>query len=201
MTNGYFPGALQAARHTKGHGGGVSACDLPSDFMSAEEIRKLSGEVKTVKLRPGMKWAEFCAMSETMQRAYLDAMMEHGAHSSHLAQMFGVTPGTVGFRMDALGYPKNGKGRSSQAKFREDDVRWRAWVEKCRAEKETEVEKLAEKQYTISTAVTKIEPAPIVGVWRGRLCYKGTAKDLSEQLARILPSGDLEIMVEYEVKS
>ena len=48
MINGYFPGALTAARHTKGHN--ASGCTLPSDSLTAKEepVMETKPEVKTV---------------------------------------------------------------------------------------------------------------------------------------------------------
>jgi len=189
---GSFPGELSAARHTVGHKHG---CSLPSDNLTEQQIRKLNGEVKTVRLRPGIKWAELCALSDTMQREYLNTMISHGAHSAQLGEMFGVSSVAVGMRCKALGIPLNAKGAGKKV-LEDDALRWRTWVSKCAEEdKQKEEEKKVDRKtledagalypknnITITTAVT----SPIVGVTSGTISVIGTVEEVLGAVSRAL---------------
>ena len=186
---GSFAGQVSAARHTKGHGGGVSACDLPSDRLSEKELEKMNGEVQTVKLRPGLSWAKFCGLSETLQAAYLEAMIEHGACIMDLAVMFGVNMPSVSIRAETLGvaFPK-----------KTDHKLWTDWCMECLLKNKKEEELMAEKTYTVTTAVTKETPKSCIK--SGSLILRGTGDEVASQLKRVLAEGTIyEVKVEFEV--
>lgn len=163
---GSFPGELAAARSTKGRAGS-GGCSLPSDSLTAEEIRKLNGEVKTVRLRPGIVWAELCALSDRMQTEYLKVMIEHGARPKTLGKMLGVSDQSVRLRMQALGLPMDKQGMSHTV-VDGKDKQWDEWCAKCaeedRAKEEKPVDRKTledagliypEKSITITTQITK----------------------------------------------
>ena len=90
----------RGAYHKK-NGSKSKGCSLPHD---GENPKKLNGPVKTVTLDRPMEWKEFRAMAGDQQRMYLERCMDlYGASAGMLAQMFGVTPTSVGTRLRALG--------------------------------------------------------------------------------------------------
>lgn len=193
MTNGYFPGALTAARHTKGHN--ASGCTLPSDSLTAEEIRKLNGEVKTIRLRPGITWAELCALSDSMQIAYLTTMLEHGARAKTLGKMLGVSDSSVRMRLKALGIPSPDKVGVSQTVIDGKDKQWEAWCLECYEADKKEEPVMEEKPAvkTVSTAVS----TPAVIMRQGTVDMRGTASGILQTIAKLLPEGELQIALEW----
>lgn len=197
---GSFPGELAAARHTKGHS--ATGCTLPSDSLTAEEIRKLNGEVKTIRLRPGITWAELCALSDTMQEAYLRAMLEHGARTQTLSKMLGVSDQSVRMRMQALGLPLDKPGVSHTV-LDGKDKEWHAWCLKCseedKAKEEMPVEPKTELHLdngglTITTEVTKGAT-----VMHGSVSMKGTYEEILNTIRQMLPADrKLRVNIEYK---
>lgn len=191
-----FPGELAAARSTKGRTGS-GGCSLPSDSLTAEEIRKLNGEVKTVRLRPGIVWAELCALSDRMQTEYLKTMIEHGARPKTLGKMLGVSDQSVRLRMQALGLPLAKQGVSHTV-VDGMDKQWDEWCAKCSEEDKAKEEKqmdrktledagmiYPEKSMTITTQITKG-----ADIKRGSVEMRGTADQIVNTVMAMLPVYD-----------
>lgn len=201
---GSFPGELAAARSTKGRTGS-GGCSLPSDSLTAEEIRKLNGEVKTVRLRPGIVWAELCALSDRMQTEYLKTMIEHGARPKTLGKMLGVSDQSVRLRMQALGLPLDKQG-VSHAVVDGKDKQWDEWCAKCAEEDKAKEEKQMDRKAmedalrklsnltTVTTMVTK--GATVI---RGSVAMTGTYEQILNTIGEMLPTdGKLWVNIEYK---
>lgn len=201
---GSFPGELAAARSTKGRTGS-GGCSLPSDSLTAEEIRKLNGEVKTVRLRPGIVWAELCAMSDRMQTEYLKTMIEHGARPKTLGKMLGVSDTSVRLRMQALGLPLDKQG-VSRIVTDGKDKQWDEWCAKCAEEDRAKEEKPVDKvdkavQFEMDNDGFRISTAVIRGakVMRGSVTMTGTAEEIITSVREMLPTdGRLWVNIEYK---
>lgn len=202
---GSFPGELAAARSTKGRTGS-GGCSLPSDSLTAEEIRKLNGEVKTVRLRPGIVWAELCALSDRMQTEYLKTMIEHGARPKTIGKMLGVSDTSVRLRMQALGLPLDKQG-VSRIVTDGKDKQWDEWCAKCaeedRAKEEKPVEPKVDKavQFEMDNGGFRISTAVIRGakVMRGSVAMTGTAEEILTSVREMLPTdGRLWVNIEYK---
>lgn len=201
---GSFPGELAAARSTKGRAGS-GGCSLPSDSLTAEEIRKLNGEVKTVRLRPGIVWAELCALSDRMQTEYLKVMIEHGARPKTLGKMLGVSDQSVRLRMQALGLPL-AKAGVSHIVLDGKDKQWDEWCAKCAEEDREKEEKPVDKvdkavQFEMDNDGFRISTAVIRGakVMRGSVAMTGTAEEILTSVREMLPTdGKLWVNIEYK---
>ncbi len=191
---GSFPGEIQAARHTKGHSG--TGCTLPSDSLTAAQVAKMSGEVRTVRLRPGLKWSAFCALNDRMQSEYIKTMVEHGARPKTLGYMFGVSDQSVRLRIKALGLPLD-RTEVSTLVQKEKDKEWDEWCAKCAqedAEKEVKVREQEKPAPVISTSVNC--GSTILG---GSVMMTGMVRDVLARLADLIPDAKVEISVEYKV--
>ena len=201
---GSFPGELAAARSTKGRTGS-GGCSLPSDSLTAEEIRKLNGEVKTVRLRPGITWAELCALSNRMQTEYLKTMIEHGARPKTLAKMLGVSDASVRLMMQALGLPMDKQGVNHTVTDGKDK-QWDEWCAKCAEEDRAKEEKPVDRKAmedalrklsnltTVTTMVTK--GATVI---HGSVAMTGTAEEILTSVREMLPTdGRLWVNIEYK---
>lgn len=217
MTNGYFPGALAAARATKKQKGG---CNLPSDRLTLKEIQSLHGPITSVTLKPGLSWSGFCALPEHLQKEYADAMIAHGASGTTLAEMFGIPVTTMKMRLKPLGVVF---GQHGSAKAAENADRFKAWREECAAEKEKKLEELKNAPATVEPKeeefmtekaaaayaametpekkTVKVETSvkkPTV-FQSGRLCFEGEGYEIAKLLGEILPFGEIEVEVNFRV--
>ena len=215
MTNGYFPGALEAARATKKQKGG---CNLPSDRLSLKEIQSLHGPITSVTLKPGLSWSGFCALPEHLQKEYAEAMIAHGASGTTLAEMFGIPVTTMKMRLKPLGVVF---GQYGGVKAAENADRFKAWCEECAAEKEKKLEELKNAPATVEpkteefltekakeayetmeeTKTVKVETSvkkPTV-FQSGRLCFEGEGYEIAKLLGEILPFGEIEVEVNFRV--
>lgn len=78
-------------------------CRFPSDYKTRKELNAMNSEVKTYALSQPMKWAEFCAMPEDLQKQYLISLRaKYNANLTCLGEMFGVNRQTVANRFVAL---------------------------------------------------------------------------------------------------
>ena len=203
---GSFPGQVAAAKHTVSKSGRGGAVSLPSDTLTAAQWNARNGEVRSLRLRPGLTWADFIRLSENMQREYLIAMVGHGAHQVELAKMLQVSQTTICLRMKALGVaspPKN--------YYKRDLIRWLEWCEECEKEDKTkmaEIEKYIgkdpktgeEKTYTI--AASGIMGDEVLVLQNGTMKYTGSPKDILADLELRLPQANrISVFVRFEVES
>lgn len=83
------------ARH-KVSGGRSKSCHLPVDDMTPKQLKSLHGAVVTYHLGKPMKWAEFKAMPQDLQKKYIERLIcTYGVTNTKLASMFGVASRTV----------------------------------------------------------------------------------------------------------
>lgn len=94
-------GAHNKRSHT-GKGGG--RINFPSDYLSKEERQKMNGECVTYSLNRPMKWQEFKRMPDDIRRQYIEGLQARfDVMQIDLAEMFGVTPNTIGLETKKLG--------------------------------------------------------------------------------------------------
>ena len=73
-------------------------CTLPSDSLTAAQLKKRNGEVMSFNLNAPMEWREFKSMPADLQAEYIAGMHKRfGVNATNLAEMFGVTGETVRF--------------------------------------------------------------------------------------------------------
>lgn len=78
----------------------------------------MSGECKSYRLNEPMKWAEFKAMPDDIQIAYIKAIKaKYNAPNVAIAKMFGIDDACVGKRLAELGFQKGKAGRTRWEKM------------------------------------------------------------------------------------
>jgi len=177
----------RGAYHRK-NGSKSKGCSLPHD---GENPKKLNGPVKTVALDRPMKWKEFRALNEATQHIYLERCMDlYGASAGMLAQMFGVTPTSVGARLRALGVkPRSRTYQSSK----EQRAMWEAFCggvvggqpgeQKPEPEEPTLEEKVEQKMQTLAVHYTTTIPVSELDALRQELeFYKRAYNELLDRL-------------------
>lgn len=90
------------ARHMKG-GSRSKSCHMPTDNMTAAEIRKLSSNVVIYRLGKPMNWETFTAMPADLQTEYIKKLIDrYGVTATRLAGMLGVDKETLGHKLQEL---------------------------------------------------------------------------------------------------
>ena len=84
------------ARSASKRKGNRRGCKLPSDYMTAAQIKNMNGEVQTVQLGKRMEWSEFLALDNSMKEAYLNDIIEKwNVGTSTISKLFGKDKNAV----------------------------------------------------------------------------------------------------------
>ena len=115
------------ARHMK-RGSRSKRCSLPSDNLTPAQLKRRNGPVSTYKLDAPMRWDDFKAMPEDLQKKYLTGLIEtyHGTNEM-LGDMFYVHPTHVGAVKKALGVISNNPHKLTGEKKAIRDQMWAAF--------------------------------------------------------------------------
>lgn len=85
---------------------------LPSDYMTEKERAKLNGEVKSFDLKQPMKWAEFCAMPDDLQKEYISRLQKlYRATDVAIGEMMGVSKASIYKKRMKFGLEGGEKGK------------------------------------------------------------------------------------------
>lgn len=126
----------RGALHKKG-GSKSKKCSLPSDNLTAKELKKMSGPVVSYKMNAPVKWAEFKQWPDEIQRDYISLLIgKYSVGTPELAKMFGVKDDTVAILRRALGIGAKRGGKRPPV-----SPEWKVFL----GEAETPSEKGAEK--------------------------------------------------------
>ena len=102
-------------------------CTLPSDMLTAAQLRRRNGPVNTYKLDAPMTWEQFMSMPKDLQQKYLTDLRDlYQATDGMLGQMFHVHPITIGKHRNELGVAPLAKRLSSKGKAMAE-ARWEAF--------------------------------------------------------------------------
>ena len=102
-------------------------CTLPSDLLTAAQLRRRNGPVSTYKLDAPMTWEQFTSMPRDLQQKYLTDLRDlYQATDGMLGQMFHVHPITIGKHRNELGVAPLAKRLSSRGKATAE-ARWKAF--------------------------------------------------------------------------
>lgn len=78
--------------YSRKRGSRSKKCTLPSDSLTAGQLKKRNGEVMQYNLNKPMSWHTFKSMPEDLQREYIVKCREkYGAKGKDLAEMFGMS--------------------------------------------------------------------------------------------------------------
>lgn len=115
------------ARHMK-RGSRSKRCSLPSDNLTPAQLKRRNGPVSTYKLDAPMRWEDFKAMPEDLQKKYLTNLVgTYGATNEMLGDMFYVHPTHVGSVKKALGVVSNNPHKLTGEKKAIRDQMWAAF--------------------------------------------------------------------------
>lgn len=89
--------------YSRKRGSRSKKCTLPSDNLTAGQIKKRNGEMMQYNLSKPMSWLTFKSMPEDLKREYiLKLKNKHGARSKDIAGMFDISKNTFSAAMVKL---------------------------------------------------------------------------------------------------
>lgn len=146
-------------RHRASRGGGHKV-SLPSDNLTKSQWKEMNGKIESIKLNEKLKWEEFKKISKSLQKEYLQNMVEkYGARLADIADMFEISRAQM-TRFVQKNFPElkfENKG------LRKTDPRWNEFIEK--SEEITEYEEKERPKLSSKEAVNLIrEEAKELGI-------------------------------------
>ena len=162
------------------HGGKVR---LPSDHLTQKELRQMSGEVKSYRMNEPMKWKEFKAMPEDLQKAYILAIRSkyRVSDTKIFVELFGISQSNGKKVIAKLGI---GTGRGV-SRGEPDLEGWRKWL-RGTDEPEEVVESVVEQE---AEPFDEFEEEPIVPAEPARAIFTdGFAEKVAEAFAKVSES-------------
>jgi len=194
------------ARNRKGTRG-RKGCSLPSDNLTKKEREKMNGEVKTIKMNAPMTWKELKGLTEDRQREYISGLIKkYQPTDTMLAEMFGVSRGTVVVAKKALGISHGASSKNTHPK--PDYSGWKIFcadieVPELFQSKNTACNDIAEKEPEAPVAERTIRDMPkerTSSVSTIHLTMDGKNDDILNSLRYILRCfGDDEIMLSINI--
>lgn len=177
-------------------------CSLPSDLMTASEIKKMSGECKSYDLSKPMKWGEFRKLPHDLQSEYIKKLAAMGANRADVCDMFGVKPDTYSQYM--IDHHKGERFFTTKnAKYKNNDefVAWfcgESGIEVAE-NKPTEAPTVAEEQAAVNPVETVEEKTAMPVLSSGSVTYTGNPKAIFDKIMLMMDGIDsCKITVSFE---
>ena len=181
---------IGAGAYARKNGSRTRKCTLPSDNMTAGQIKKRNGEIMQYKLNQPMKWKEFKSMPEDLQKEYIQKLAsEKKARAIDIAEMLGVHKNYFSSIARALFQgetPFTGKHQVNQSQ------EWRDFIEgnitTPEEKKNEEVNSLEERSEEAETANERVkqpksaETQTEMKIKRGYVCYEGRPQQVFSKL-------------------
>lgn len=123
---------MQKKRNARGafnrkRGSKSKKCSLPSDYLTAKQLKELNGKVNTYYMNKPMNWEHFKTASEQIQAEYIDHLVsEYNVGKSDIAKMFGICVQTLDARLKSLSLKSQFK--TGSRKTHEQKAMWAAFV-------------------------------------------------------------------------
>ena len=181
---------IGAGAYARKNGSRTRKCTLPSDNMTAGQIKKRNGEIMQYKLNQPMKWKEFKSMPEDLQKEYIQKLAsEKKARAIDIAEMLGVHKNYFSKHARTLFQGKTPFTRTHQVNQSQE---WRDFIEgnitTTEERKNEEVNSLKERSEEAETANERVkqpknaETAERMKIKKGYICYEGRPQEVFSKL-------------------
>lgn len=181
----------RGAHHMK-RGSKSRRCTLPSDYMTAAQLKARNGPLKTYNLNAPMCYEEFKQMPRDLQTAYINGLQKRfGVGVAKIsAELFEGSKSMLLKYTRDKGIALSGEGKKLN---KEERKRWQCWLRGEKLEEiSTEAAHLSEAPAETPTKAT-FEVATIAAEFVGTF----DSKELLKRLASLpVPSGSVRIKVE-----
>ena len=181
---------IGAGAYARKNGSRTKKCTLPSDNMTAGEIRKRNGEIMQYKLNQPMKWKEFKSMPEDLQKEYIQKLAsEKKARVIDIAEMLGVHKNYLSKYSRTIFQGETPFTRTHQVNQSQE---WKDFIEgninTPEERKSEEVNSLEERSKEAETANERVkqpksaETTEKMKIKKGYVCYEGRPKEVFSKL-------------------
>lgn len=168
--------------YSRKRGSRFKKCTLPSDNMTAGQLKKRNGEVMQYNLNKPMSWYTFKSMPEDLQREYIVKCKEkYGARGRDLAEMFDVSRnGFSKAMMDLFGgsTPFSSTGRKNMSplweEFIRDDISASAEPTLANVNSPVEAKKSSESETERVKQMPSLKSSAELRIKSGTLRFAGT---------------------------
>ena len=181
---------IGAGAYARKNGSRTRKCTLPSDNMTAGQIKKRNGEIMQYKLNQPMKWKEFKSMPEDLQKEYIQKLAsEKKARAKDVAEMLGIHKNYFSDHARTLFQgetPFTGTHQVNQSQ------EWRDFIEGNTTTSEKreneEVNSLEETNKEAETANERVkqpknaETKTEMKIKKGYICYEGRPQEVFSKL-------------------
>lgn len=196
---------LCASARKQKNGSKSRKCSLPSDHLTAAQMRAKNGPVTTCNLNEPMRWEDFKALSADLQREYIKGL--HSRFDVGLGvigtELFGLSSSGLQFYVKRHGIEVNIRGVRLN---RERRAVWEHWLNRTDGKEAVEEEVVTEEPQDIEA----VEPEPVeheepgvptfgMSAMRVEWCGEFNALAFMAQLSRLpMPEGLVKIRLEVE---
>ena len=209
----------RSARNTRTHNGKSGAVKFPSDYLTAKERKKLSGECKSYRMNDPMTFKEFLNLPDDLKVCYIKALRQkYDVPDSYIAEMMGIAKSGLCRVLTDLGLTK-GRGYGKRTWKKDEFMAWRTGenvdnvvpAEEENTSLEDNVRKASEilgKEFEAARVKNKgesewcsesITPLIPVGIApdNGTLTFEGKANDILLSLQGILQNRYVRLSVQW----
>lgn len=181
---------IGAGAYARKNGSKTRKCALPSDNLTAGQLKKRNGEIMQYKLNQPMKWNEFRSMPEDLQKEYIQKLAsEKKARGIDIAEMLGVHKNYFSKYARTL---FRGKTPFTGAHQVNQSQEWRDFIEgnitTSEKRKNEEVNSLEERNKEAETANERVkqpksaETQTEMKIKKGYVCYEGRPQEVFSKL-------------------
>lgn len=173
---------IGAGIYSRKRGSRSKKCTLPSDNMTAGQLKKRNGEVMQYNLKAPMGWLVFRSMPADLQREYINSCAyRYEARGCDMAEMFGVSRNGFSKAMiDLFGgsTPFSGTGRKNMSplweKFIRGDISAPAETMPVTVNSPTEVKESSESETERVKQLPSLKSSAALCIKSGTLRFAGT---------------------------
>ena len=173
-----------SARHVV-NGSRSKYCSLPSDNLTAAELKRRNGPVITYNLSVPMSWNTYKTMPDDIRRSYLEGLRDkYHVSLRNIGSMCGVSGYTAAVEAKRLGvhFPQHSRMEASEK------AAWEVFLTGA-APIITATPPEPKKENPVKAEPVKIaekKPEPAVRTISGSMELSGCARDVMEQMAQML---------------
>lgn len=181
---------IGAGAYARKNGSKTRKCTLPSDNLTAGQIKKRNGEIMQYKLNQPMKWNEFRSMPKDLQKEYIQKLAsEKKARGIDIAEMLGINKNYFSDYARTLFQGKTPFTGTHQVNQSHE---WRNFIEgnitTSEKSKNEEVNSLEERSKEAETANERVkqpksaETQTEMKIKKGYVCYEGRPQEVFSKL-------------------
>jgi hypothetical protein len=118
----------RSARNKRGHTGKGGSVRMPSDSLTAKQLRSLHGEYKTYRLGSPMSWSEFSEMPNDLKKMYIKKLRtNYGVPDEELAVSMDIDYPTFANCIRHIGLSSKNIGKNREWYDTDEFGRFQTW--------------------------------------------------------------------------